>query len=394
MAPRATATTVTADDPSATARLRFDRFEWAGAFGDLGTLIPFVVAYISLLDVNPGGLLLSFGLALIVTGCYYRTPIPVQPMKAIGAVATTQAAQNFVIAAHSVYAAGLVTGLIWCLLAVTGLAQRLARLTPRPLITGLVLGLGISLMLTGVERLENDLVLGAVVLLVTLLLLGNRRLPVMFLLLPCGIALSLMRDPALAARLGELQPAWHWPVWTLPALGWQDFVIGTLFLALPQVPLTLGNALIAITEQNNRRFPQRRVDERRIALSTGLMNLFGANVGGVPMCHGAGGFAAHVRFGARSGGATVILGSLLLALGLGFGDSVTVLLRLFPDAVLGTLLFITGAQLALGSCHFGPDKRSRFTAVTTAALALWNVGAAVLFGLLVHRLLARGWIRL
>ena len=32
---------------------RFDRMEWAGAFGDLGTLIPFVVAYISLLKMDP-----------------------------------------------------------------------------------------------------------------------------------------------------------------------------------------------------------------------------------------------------------------------------------------------------------------------------------------------------
>src|SRR4029077_2680602 len=83
---------------------RFDRMEWAGAFGDLGTLIPFVVAYITMLGVNPSGILLAFGVSLIVCGLYYKTPFPVQPMKAIGAVAATQAAQTATITAGAVYA--------------------------------------------------------------------------------------------------------------------------------------------------------------------------------------------------------------------------------------------------------------------------------------------------
>ncbi len=73
---------------------RFDRMEWAGAFGDLGTLIPFVVAYLSMLKPRPVGVLFTFGLAMVVAGLIYRTPFPVQPMKAVGAIATTQAAQT------------------------------------------------------------------------------------------------------------------------------------------------------------------------------------------------------------------------------------------------------------------------------------------------------------
>ncbi len=75
-------------------RNRFDRMEWAGAFGDLGTLIPFVVAYLGVLGLPPFGVLFSFGLGMVVCGIVYRTPFPVQPMKAIGAVAATQAAQT------------------------------------------------------------------------------------------------------------------------------------------------------------------------------------------------------------------------------------------------------------------------------------------------------------
>ena len=81
--------------------IRFDRMEWGGAFGDLGTFIPFVVAYIAVVKVAPFGVLFSFGIAMVACGLYYRTPFPVQPMKAIGAVAATQAAQTAVITSSS-----------------------------------------------------------------------------------------------------------------------------------------------------------------------------------------------------------------------------------------------------------------------------------------------------
>src|SRR5262249_51668975 len=74
------------DTISAPISNRYDRMEAAGAFGDLGTLIPFIVAYISILKMDPFGVLLAFGLAMIVCGLVYRTPIPVQPMKAAGAI--------------------------------------------------------------------------------------------------------------------------------------------------------------------------------------------------------------------------------------------------------------------------------------------------------------------
>jgi len=64
-----------------------------------------------------------------------------------------------------------------------------------------------------------------------------------------------------------------------PSLGWLDLWLGTLVLALPQLPLTFGNALIAITEENNRLFPNRPVSERRVAVSTGVMNLGSRLVG-------------------------------------------------------------------------------------------------------------------
>jgi len=167
-----------------------------------------------------------------------------------------------------------------------------------------------------------------------------------------------------------------------------------VFLALPQLPLTLGNAVIVTTEENNRLFPDRPVTEKGVSTSTGVLNLFGWAVGGVPMCHGAGGMAGHVRFGAKTGGALIILGTLLLCLALFFSNSVMVLFKVFPPAILGVILFLTGAQLALGSCDFGKDKEDRFISLVTAGFAMWNVGLAFVVGMLCHFLKQRGMLKL
>lgn len=164
-------------------------------------------------------------------------------------------------------------------------------------------------------------------------------------------------------------------------------------LALPQVPLTLGNAVVAIKEENNRLFSDRPVSERTVAVSTGLMNTLGACVGAVPMCHGAGGMAGHVAFGARTGGALVILGAGLLVLGLFFSGSVGLLFRLFPAAVLGVILAISGAQLAAGAAWGGP-RTARVVALVTAALCMWNVGIGIVVGIALHHLADRGLLKL
>jgi len=124
------------------------------------------------------------------------------------------------------------------------------------------------------------------------------------------------------------------------------------------------------------------------------MNLFGSMIGAVPMCHGAGGMAGHVAFGARTGGSLVILGVVLVPVALFFSGSVQTLLQIFPSPLLGVILFLTGAQLALGSCDFGKTKADRFVSLVTAACAVWNIGVAFVAGILIYHLLKRGWVRL
>jgi MFS superfamily sulfate permease-like transporter len=373
---------------------RYDLAEWAGAFGDLGTLLPFVLAYIAVVGIDPLGILLAFGLAMIAAGLFYKTPVPVQPMKAIGAVAATQAAQTVALTPQAVFVSGLATGLIWLALGATGLAQRLSRLIPRPIAIGIVLGLGFAFMLEGVKMMAGGWVVAGIGLALTLALLTNRHVPAMLVLLAFGASAALVSNPGLANELADVKAQFRLPSFALGSLTWTDVLAGVAFLALPQLPLTFGNAIVAIKEENNRLFPQRPTSEKALSLSTGLINVVGSTLGGVPMCHGAGGMAGHYRFGARTGGAVVILGAILCVAALFFSDSVVTLLRIFPSPVLGVVLFLTGAQLALGSCDFSKNKHERFATLVTAGCSVWNVGLGFVLGWILLAALRRGYVRL
>ncbi len=376
------------------AALHFDSREWSGALGDLGTLVPFLLAYVTVVGIAPAGMLLGFGVALVASGIYFRTPIAVQPMKAIGAVSIAGAAQTATVTPEAVAVAALATGVIWLLLGLTGTTERVARWIGRPVIIGITLGLGLAFMLQGTQLMATAVWFAAPLLLLTILLLARKAIMAMLLILVSGVAWAMLTDPAMAAALAATQPGFVLPAWHLANLSWAAVFTGVVLLALPQVPLTLGNAVLAPVEFNNRTFPDRPMTERQAAVSTGIMNALGSCIGAVPMCHGAGGMAAQVGFGARSGGAPVILGMLLMVLALGFSDSLTVLLRLFPQPALGVMLFLAGLQLALGSCDFARDKGERFVTLGTAALAMWNVGVAFLFGILLLYIAKRGWLKL
>jgi MFS superfamily sulfate permease-like transporter len=182
------------------------------------------------------------------------------------------------------------------------MAHRIANFVSRPIVSGIILGLGLGFMIEGAKMMSLNWWVGGSALLGTSMLLTNRVVPAMFILPVFGAGYAVASDPTVLEALRNVHAEIRLPAFTLGALTIKDVLLGTLFLALPQVALTLGNAIIAITEENNRLFPSRPVNESRMATSTGLMNLLSASVGGVPMCHGASGIAGHVQFGARSGG--------------------------------------------------------------------------------------------
>ncbi|XYJ09034.1 putative sulfate/molybdate transporter [Telluria sp. B2] len=372
------------DQPGA-AGLRFDRVEWAAAFADLGVFIPYVVAYVGVLKMDPVGILLAFGVALVGCGLAYRTPMPVQPMKAIGALAVAQAGM---VSGNAVVAASLVTGALWLLLGMSGAAGRLARLVPKEAVLGVMLGLGLTFVLQGLGMMDGDWPVALAALALALLLRKSRLFPGMLVLLAGGLAYGVARDPSLWQQ-ASFAFAWRWPAFAPFHLSWDDVVTGTLLLALPQLPLTLGNAVIATNEENNRLFPDRPASVKKLGLSTGLMNLAGGLVGGVPMCHGAGGMAAYTAFGARSGGAPLIFGATLLVLALCFSGAIAFLLQAVPAAVLGAILLLAGARLVLGNTPRTRDWRVLLPVLLTAGLALWNVGLALVAGVVAHWLVAR-----
>lgn len=379
--------------PAPASRNRYDLQELAGAFGDLGTLVPFVVAYIAIVKMDPAGILLAFGSALVVVGLVYKTPFPVQPMKAIGAVAVTQAIGAATLTPLMVAGAGVVTAAMWLLLAATGLARWIATWVPRTALLGVVMGLGFTFMLEGIRMMASTWLVAAGLLAASLLVMSRSRPGAMLMLVLAGVAVALTRQPELADALRGIRPELQLPAFTWPSLTGNDLWLGMLLLALPQLPLTFGNAFIAITDENNRLFPDRPVTLRRVAYSTGFLNLWSSALGGIPMCHGAGGMAGHVRFGARTGGSSVMLGALLTVLALFFAGSVGTLFQLLPPVVLGVILFIAGAELALSSRDPGGEKEDRFVVIATAAFAVLHVGVAVVFGILAHVASKRGWLR-
>jgi MFS superfamily sulfate permease-like transporter len=123
------------------------------------------------------------------------------------------------------------------------------------------------------------------------------------------------------------------------------------------------------------------------------MNLVSPFFGGIPMCHGAGGMAGHVRFGAKTGGALVILGAMLVVIALFFSESVSILFKIFPNAILGVILFFAGSELAIVVKDIGDRKSDFYVMLIVGAFAMWNMGVAFLVGVILDNALRRGWIR-
>lgn len=368
----------------------YNKMEFAGAFGDLGTLVPFVVGYITLNKMDPLGILVAFGLFKIFVGLYFKTPVPIQPMKAIGGMAISHAGT---ITPGMIWGSGIFTGLFWLLIGGTGAITWIEKITTKPVVRGIMLGLGLSFIMEGLGmmRAEPLFAIGGVAL--TLLLLTNRRFPAMLILLGYGIILAFIQRPGLIEELSHLSIRFRWPELTFGRISWKELLSGFVILGLPQAPLTLGNAIIATVAENNAYFPDRKVTAKAITIDHGVMNLISTCIGGIPMCHGAGGMAGHIRFGARTGGALVILGVIVLLTGLFLSDSVALLLQVFPRAILGVILFFAGVELALVVQDIKLKKQNLFVLLVTAGTAMWNMGVAYLAGLILYYGLQRRWFK-
>lgn len=322
--------------------LRFDLRELAGAFGDLGTFIPLTVAMALATGLDFGWMLVAAGLMNIATGLLFRLPIPVQPMKAIAAVAIAEG-----LSSGAVIASGWVMGAALTLIAVTGLLPIIDRLVPRPVVRAIQLGIGIKLTLTAAQWLGPLPMLGSDSILITLmvstalLIAAIRNWPLILPVFIAGFFLLACHEGSAYAALRLEPPA---PTWLLPAGNdWQE---GLIYGTLPQLPLTLLNSVLAVCALSSDYFPKQPISTKRMALSVGLMNLVCVGWSGLPMCHGSGGLAAQYRAGARTGGSVIILGSIKVIAGIAFGVSLLPLLQAYPTAILAPLVAFAGLSLA------------------------------------------------
>ncbi|MCH8805913.1 MAG: putative sulfate/molybdate transporter [Planctomycetes bacterium] len=379
--------------------LRFDRAECGGALGDLGTFIPLLVGMVNRCGLQLGPALFCAGLMNVISGLIFRIPMPVQPMKAIAAIAIAEKWE-----ATQIMVAGLGTSVVLLLLALTGLIDWLNRTIPKSVVRGLQLALGLKLLIGGFDLIAMSSIdheslsqrlfgwdgvgMGVLCAGLVLVFYFSKRVPGALLVFGVGLVSLFASQPELLAQT-QLGFAWSWP-----EMPWgNDWSIG-LRGAVPQIPLTTLNSVIAVCALSIDLFPKRPARPRRVAISVALMNLVCCPMGAMPMCHGSGGLAAQYRFGARTGGSVVVLGVAKMTLALLFGGSLLIWLQEYPKSVLGVLLLFSGLELAL-VCRDQTTRMNFFVMLITAGACLaldTAIGFAV--GWIVATLLIRGVFRI
>ncbi len=325
--------------------MQFTLREAAGGLGDLGVFIPLLVGMVNKCGLQLGPALLLAGAMNFVTGLLFRIPMPVQPMKAIAAVAISEGANE-----AQILAAGIVCGAAILLLAISGSIDWLSRRIPLPVVRGLQLSLGLKLMYEGLVMVTktrtlmgwDGVGLGLVCAAIAFALHKSRRMPAALLIFGVGLVALYAAHGNLFGRL-RVGFQWHLPDLTSLA----DWKWSVFHAALPQIPLTLLNSVVAVCALSRDLFPRAAAQPKKVAVSVALMNLVCCPLGGMPMCHGAGGLAGQYRFGARSGGSIVILGAAKMLLALTLGGSIGLLLQNYPENVLGVLLAAGGVELAI-----------------------------------------------
>ncbi len=347
---------------------KFNRLEFAGSLGDLGTILPIAIGMILVNGLDPSGLFLTVGVFYILSGLYFGVTTPVQPMKVIGAYAIATA-----MSASQILASGLLMGLLLMIIGVTGAITVIGKYTPKSVVRGVQLSTGTLLMAQGVKFMLGTakiqilrqsaepylslqtvgsvpigIIIGVCGVVLTLLLLENKKLPAGLLVVFAGLIIGLILGThegldklRISINIPKLLPL------NFPAGA--DFTFALLALVLPQTPMTIGNAVIADADLSRKYFGDnsKKVTHRGLCISMALGNFFSFLFGGMPLCHGAGGLAAHYRFGARTAGSNLMIGLIFILLVVFFGSRMLSIFYLMPMSILGVLLLFTGSQLAL-----------------------------------------------
>jgi SulP family sulfate permease len=381
---------------------KFNRMEFAGSLGDLGTLLPIALGLILISGLSPYGVFISVGLFYIISGLYFGVTVPVQPMKVVGAYAIATA-----MTAAQITASGFLLGLVLAIIGATGAIAFIGKYIPHSVVRGVQLSTGTLLMMQGIKfmlgttklqilrqaaepfmRVEGigplpvGIIIGILGGTLTLLLLQNRRIPAGLVLVLSGMVFGIIfgtHEGFDKIKIDINLPAF------LP-FGWPtqaDFTFALFALVLPQIPMTIGNAVIAYVDLSKDYFgdSSQKVTNAAACISMALANFASSAIGGMPLCHGAGGLAAHYRFGARTAGSNLIIGLIFIGLALLFGNSSQAVIYLLPLSILGILLLFAGSQLVLTILDL-TERKDLFTAVVMLGITLAsNLAAGFLAGI-------------
>ena len=388
---------------------KFNRLEFAGSLGDLGTLLPLAIGLILINGLSPTGLFISVGLFYILSGSYYGVPIPVQPMKVIGAYSIATA-----MTVSQITASGLLIGVLLLVIGTTGAITFIGRYIPKSVVRGVQLSTGTLLMVQGIKfmlgtsklqmlqqstepfllldsigPLPIGIIIGTAAGLLTLLLLDSKKIPAGLVVVSGGLILGLLFGNH--ETLDKVKPGIYLPQ-ILP-FGWPtraDFTFALFALVLPQIPMTLGNAVIAYADLSKDYFGKYsgKVTYPAACITMGLANLFSSCIGGMPLCHGAGGLAAHYRFGARTGGSNLIIGLIFILLAVLLGPHTLSAVNLIPMSILGVLLLFAGSQLGLTIIDLQGRKEYFVVLVILGITLAGNLAAGFIVGTAVAHILS------
>lgn len=362
--------------------IKFDRNEWSGAFGDIGTDFPLIVGMILAAGLDSASVLVTFGVMQIFTGSFYKMPMPIQPLKAMATIVITQK-----ISPNILYGGGLAIGISMLLLNITKLIDWISRVVPKAVIRGIQLGLGIKL---GLLALQDYVIadgvagyyLAAAAFLLAIFLLGNRKYPPAIFIIMLGMFYAFVFKVdahSFINAVGIHLPQIHTPTWA-------DILTGFLILTIPQIPLSIGNSILATNQIANDWYPKHTVTIRKISYTFSLVNLINPFFSGIPTCHGSGGIVGHHTFGGRTGGSVIIYGCLYIFLGLFLSQGFDTLVHIFPLPILGILLLFESLGLML-LVQDVTDSKSSFMIALLVGLISGGIQYGFVIGLFVGTLI-------
>ncbi len=368
---------------------KFTLRELGGAFGDWGTLIPFIIGYVAIIGFNPAGIFLTLGLTNIILGIRFNLPLPVQPQKTIGTVAI---AEQWSVT--QVISTGLATGVIWMGLGTTKILNKIAKAIPKMAIRSIQLGLALILTYKALDLIWGEWIVAAASLTIIILLAGNKKISSAIILTIVGIAVLIQQGNLTFDSLKFALPVLQLELPSLSAL-WQ----GMLAAGFAQLFLTLTNVMVATVNLAHDLFPQdaKSFDANVLAQNMGFMNIANPFIGGIPLCHGSGGLAAQYAFGARTGGSMIIEGIIELTFGLFFSSTLLNIFQNFPEGILGAMLIFTAVLLGKVGVQKSSKKELPFVCISAVICLVFNIswgflaaiGMYLVWNCIIHPLLEK-----